>query len=31
MLPYFFEDKYLNWLVMDASNKRYIDEKKCGV
>ena len=26
-----FKDKYLNCLVMNALNKRRIDEKKCGV
>ena len=31
MLSYFFKDKYLNCLVMDASNKHRIDEKKCGI
>ncbi len=31
MLFNFSKDKYLNYLVMIASNKRRIDERKCGV
>ena len=31
MLSYFLKIGYLNCLIMNASNKRRIDEKKCGV